>query len=267
MSVLAELILVRRERHVAAVADDVEEAELGEVAMEEGQEIDAARLLPTPRTRRGFERSTVLGEDVGQVVEHRGLDGLRKPHAAVPEVGVDPAVGVVAEPPRVFGLVQIATGEEPCSPKDAGDDARSGSARGADDRRARREQGGRQAHRVRQDARSLGSQGVPAPVPPPGGSGLPPEPVPPSTVGPIGSASSISSCVQPSSALPLVLGPATTSSGFADALPVDCLRFGAAFEVVPAGVPFPLGVAADEDDPPGTDFASGCASRIRSFVQ
>src|SRR5206468_12954610 len=49
--VLAELVLVRRERDVAAVADDVDEAEGRQVAPEEREQIHAPRLLPSPRAR------------------------------------------------------------------------------------------------------------------------------------------------------------------------------------------------------------------------
>ena len=116
---LAQLHLVLGEGHVAAVADDVQETQAGQLCVEEGQQVDAARLLPPPgpavrlRVLAGDQRSQLGGR-------------VRR------ELASDPAVEERGEVERVQRAVQVRADEHPAALHDRRQHPRPRAAGGAD---------------------------------------------------------------------------------------------------------------------------------------
>ena len=142
LPVLAQLLLVLGERHVAPVAHPVQEPELRHHRVEERQQVDAARLLPTPRGRILREVATVRLQSVGEIVDHRGADVLGQ--ALELPTGyevVDPAIRVGTQVERILVVVEVRADVHAAGADDAADDACAGAARRADHPRVERGEG------------------------------------------------------------------------------------------------------------------------------
>ena len=125
---LPQLLLVVGERHVPPVAHEVEEPEPRHDRVEERDEVDAARLLPSPGERFRGHVAPVRVERGREIGRHLVAGARCQPREPRFDEAVDPTIREAREVEGVLVVVEVRPDVHAAGAHDPADHARPGAA-------------------------------------------------------------------------------------------------------------------------------------------